>query len=98
MAWVGTWAQNLSLASLAGGGRGRRVDPDWCFTSFADAAPKGAAGEGPQLQRKTLGPQIHRILGPQIKGCWSTLNPEKELGPQTQRKNLIPSTTASEKY
>lgn len=74
------------------GGRGRRVDPDWCFTSFADAAPKGAAGEGPPAAEKDPGPpDPQKDPGPpDPEKDAGPPNPEKELGPPDPKKEPDP--------
>ena len=87
MAWVGTWAQKLSLASLAGeGGVGGWILT--CFTSFPDAAPKGEAGEGPPAAEKDPGPpDPQKDPGPpDPEKDASPPNPEKELGPPEPKK------------
>ena len=74
------------------GGRGRRVNPDWCFTSFADAAPKGAAGEGPPAAEKDPGPpDPQKDPGPpDPEKDAGPPNPEKELGPPDPKKEPDP--------
>lgn len=61
------------------------MDPDWCFTSFADKAPKGAAGEGPPAAEKDPDPlNPEKELGP--------LDPEKEIGPPDPKEEPHPPT------
>ena len=61
------------------------MDPDWCFTSFADKAPKGAAGEGPPAAEKDPGP-------PDPEMDPNPPNPEKEIGPPDPKEELHPLT------
>ena len=79
-------------------GWGRREDPDWDLTSFADKAPKGPAGEGPPAAGKESGPPDPK-KGPGPPGGKKepglpdgkkepgTPHPKKEPDPPTLKKD-----------
>lgn len=69
-------------------GWGRRENPDWDPTSFADETPKGTAGEGPPATEKESGPPDPKKGPgpPDEKKETGTSDPKGEAGPPDAKK------------